>query len=74
MVTESHMDINIINLTIYVAKLAIFCQEAVGLTGAAAAAALQAGADRVRKELQANLQALIRKQIAEGRPMEEWTA
>lgn len=50
------------------------CKEAEGLTGAAAAAALQAGAERVRKELQANLQALIRKQIAEGRPMEEWTA
>ena len=31
-------------------------QEAEGLTGAAAAAALQAGAERVRKELQANLQ------------------
>ncbi|CAJ1340153.1 unnamed protein product [Effrenium voratum] len=50
------------------------CKEAEGLTGAAAAAALQAGADRVRKELQMNLQAYIRKQIAEGRPMEEWTA
>lgn len=32
-------------------------QEAEGLTGMAAAQALQAGADRVRKELQANLQA-----------------
>ena len=35
-------------------------QEAEGLTGAAAAAALQAGADRVRKELQMNLQAWMR--------------
>jgi len=44
------------------------------LTGAAAAAALQSGADRVRQELQMNIRNIIRKQIAEGRPMEEWTA
>lgn len=50
------------------------CPEAVGLHGKAAAEALQSGAERVRRELQANLQAMIRKAISEGRPMEEWTA
>ena len=69
------------------------CPEAIGLHGKAAAEALQSGAERVRRELQAkfcvsydphllshnvlsqaNLQAMIRKAIAEGRPMEEWTA
>eukprot|EP00913_Durusdinium_trenchii_P004682 g4347.t1 len=47
------------------------CPEAVGLHGKAAAEALQSGAERVRRELQANLQAMIRKAISEGRPMED---